>query len=436
MRRDPINSSFPTAAIALMIFGPVLLAFTASSEVPPEDLTSGIGRFSSIICEDVDDDGRMEILFGSYDGYVVSVEYAGGEYFTDWKSEKLGTRVWGLLSGQFDSDDTPEIIIGDGDGIVRSYDGRTKELEWQSETLVRDAHGLLLHDVDNDGDNELLVGTGFKTDQNWGTVYFFNGTSEKPYDKLPPFDSRLRELHVADLDNDGEEELLVCSGVSLGDIPGEGYFRVFDLKTRELEYKSPDLEGCVEGMKVVDLDGDGTLEIIISNGYRYRQGWCYIYHFENGEYVEVWRSPNLGPKAYGLDYGDVDGDGVIEIIVSNMAGYIFVYNGITHQLEWKSGNLGRDILGVVVADPDKDGQLEIIAGQGGYNGKGDFTSGYTTPHVYVIDGNTHEIEAVFGEVDQVVQWLKIAILIFIVIGIALLATLARMIMKIRMDARK
>lgn len=423
-------------ATAVFIFGPLLFTIGGNSEVPPEDLTSGIGRFSSIICEDVDDDGRMEILFGSYDGYVVSVEYAGGEYFTDWISPKLGTRVWGLIVGQFDSDDTPEIIIGDGDGIVRSYDGRTKELEWQSETLVRDAHGLLLHDLDGDGDNELLVGTGFKTDQNWGTVYFFNGTTEEPYDELPPFDSRLRELEIADIDNDGEEELLVTSGVSLGDIPGEGYFRVFDLETKELEYKSPDLGGCVEGMKVVDLDGDGTLEIIISNGYRYRQGWCFIFHYENGDFVEVWKSGNLGPKAFGLDYGDIDGDGVIEIVVSNMAGYIFVYDGITHQLEWKSDNLGRDIMGIEIADPDGDDQLEIIAGQGGYNGKGDFTSGYTTPHVYVIDGRTHETEAVFGEVDQVVQWLKIAIMIFIAVGIALLAVLARMIMKIRMDARK
>ena len=402
-----------------------------SGEVPPEDLSSGIGRFSSIICEDVDDDGRNEILFGSYDGYVVSVEYSGGEYFTDWISPRYGTRVWGLISGQFDSDESLEIIIGDGDGNVRAVDGRTKEEEWASETLVRDAHGLLLHDMDDDGENELIVGTGFKTDQGWGTIYFFESNSSSPYRELPPFDSRLRELDIADLDNDGVEDLIVCSGVSLGDIAGEGYFRVFDPDTGELKFKSEDLGGCMEGMKVRDLDDDGIPEIILSNGYRYRNGYCMVYSWDGSTYSQVWRSENLGPKAYGLDIGDIDDDGVLEIVVSNMAGYIFVYDSSSFQLEWRSENLGRDVLGVVIADPDGDGDLEIIAGQGGYNGKGDFTSGYVTPHVYVIDGKTKETENVIGEIDQVEQWMKVAVLVAAVIGIGLLATIARQLVRLR-----
>ena len=335
------------------------LLFTPGTmgEVPPEDLTSGIGRFSSMICEDVDGDGRMEILFGSYDGYVVSVEYSGGEYFTDWKSPQYGTRVWGLISGQFDDDESIEIIIGDGDGNVRSVDGKTKEEEWASETLVRDAHGLLLHDLDGDEHNELIVGTGFKTDQGWGTVYFFRQNSSAPYKELPPFDSRLRELDIADLDDDGVEDLIVCSAVSLGDIAGEGYFRVFDPVTGELKFKSEDLGGCMEGMKIRDLDDDGIPEIILSNGYRYRNGYCMVYSWDGSTYSRVWRSETLGPKAYGLDIGDIDDDGVLEIVVSNMAGYIYVYDSKSFRQEWRSENLGRDVLGVVIADPDGDGDL-------------------------------------------------------------------------------
>lgn len=406
----------------------VLLAVlpVVNGEVEPEDLTSGIGRFQSIICDDVDNDGRNEILFGSYDGYVVSVEYVSGDYSVDWTSERFGTRVWGLRSGQFDDDEAVEIIVGDGDGVVRSIDGRSKKIEWTSETLVRDAHGILLHDLDGDGKNELIVGTGFKTDQAWGQVYFFKPNSSAPYDTLPPFDSRLREIDIADVDNDGEEELIVCSGVSLGDIQGEGYIRVFDLETGELEWKSPDLFGCIEGLKIIDLNGDGTLEIIVSNGYRYREGWCYIYSFDGVDYRRVWRSDNIGPKAYGLDVADIDDDGVLEIVVSNMNGYIFVYDGETRLLEWRSENLGRDVLGLTIADPDRDGQLEIIAGQGGYNGKGDFTSGYVTPHVYIIDGKTKETEAVLGEVDTVLLWLRVAEIILAILVFVQLAVLSRL----------
>lgn len=411
--------------IAVCMMSLSCLLPSALGEVEPGDLTSGIGRFQSIICHDIDLDGRMEILFGSYDGYVVSVEHSGGEYFVDWTSDRFGTRVWGLRAGQFDDDGAMEIIVGDGDGKVRSIDGITKEVEWESETLVRDAHGILLHDEDGDGSNELIVGTGFKTDQGWGQVYFFRPDSPSPYDKMDPFDSRLREIDVHDLDSDGREELIVCSGVSLGDIRGEGYIRIFDLETRELEWKSPDLGGCMEGLKVLDVDDDGTVEIIASNGYRYREGWCYIFSYDGSDYVREWKSGNIGPKAYGIDSADIDDDGTMEIIISNMAGRIMVYDGVTRQLEWMSEELGRDILGVVVADPDKDGDLEIIAGQGGYNGKGDFTSGYTAPHVYIIDGKTKQVEDIFGRVDTFMQWMKVAELVLVGAGLAQIALISR-----------
>ena len=418
----PRCSTMATAGLVLLM---ACLAPSVRGEVEPDQLTSGMGRFGSILCEDVDDDGRDEIVFGSYDGYVVSTEYRGGEYFVDWTSEQYGTRVWGLTCGQFDSDPAVEIIIGDGEGVVRSVDGRTKKLEWTSDTLVRDAHGLLLHDIDGDEKNELIVGTGFKTDQGWGTVYFFRQNSSEPYDQLDPFDSRLRHIEIADLDNDGDDELIVTSGAALGDVKGEGYFRIFDLSTKELEYKSPDLEGCMEGMAVVDLEGDGILEIVVSNGYRYRDGWCYIYHYIGGEYTRVWKSENIGPKAYGLDVGDVDADGVTEIVLSNMAGYVYIFDGTTFGLEWRSENLGRDVLGIVIGDPDGDGEMELIAGQGGYNGKGDFTSGYSTPHVYVIDGKTHSVEYVMGDVDEVVQWMKAVILGLVALAVLQAGLVAR-----------
>lgn len=404
--------------VTLPISQPLMpILSTASAEVGPENLTSGIGRFNSIICKDVDGDARDEILFGSYEGYIVSVEYVNDDYFVDWTSPQFGERAWGLTAGQFDDDSAMEIIVGDGDGIVRAIDGSTKKIEWTSETLVRDAHGLLLHDVDGDEENELVVGTGYKTDQGWGQIYLFKKGQSQYYDAFEPFDSRLRELEVMDIDNDGDEELIVGCGVSLGDIAGEGYVRVFDLETKKLEWKSPDLGGCVEGLRVTDLDGDDIPEIVVSNGYRYREGFCYIFRYEGGEYRRIWKSSNIGPKAYGLDVGDIDDDGVKEIVIGNLAGYVYIFDGITHRQEWRSENLGRDILGITLGDPDRDGEIEIIAGQGGYIGKGDFTSGYVTPHVYVIDGKSHRIEAVLGEIDTVIQWVQVGILVAVIVAL-------------------
>jgi hypothetical protein len=113
----------------------------------------------------------------------------------------------------------------------------------------------------------------------------------------------------------------------------------------------------------------------------------------------VWFSDNIGPKAYGLGVGDIDGDGTREIVVGNQPGYIWVFDGASRRVKWKSELLGSDILGIALADVDQDGALEIIAGQGGYQGKADFTSAYTAPHIIIIDGRTRAVEARLGEQD-------------------------------------
>ncbi len=78
---------------------------------------------------------------------------------------------------------------------------------------------------------------------------------------------------------------------------------------------------------------------------------------------------------------------------------------------------------------DGDGQLEIITGQGGYIGKGDYTSGYVPPHIYIMDGRTKAMEAVLGAVDSTVQWLKAGILALVLLGLVQLAILFRLVLK-------
>ena len=74
---------------------------SVSAEVEPEYLGSGPGRFNSIVAEDIDDDGRCEIVFGNYDGYVTILEYRDHDFFVEWQSPKIGHRVWGITVADF-----------------------------------------------------------------------------------------------------------------------------------------------------------------------------------------------------------------------------------------------------------------------------------------------------------------------------------------------
>jgi hypothetical protein len=377
---------------------------------------------------------NIEIVLGNYEGHINIIEFKDGEYREEWRSEKLGTRLWGIEVADLDGDESNEIIAGTGEGEVFIYDAKTHERKWRSPELTRDAHGFAIGDVDGDGENELIVGTGYKTDTPWGTVYIYNGMNLTLEAKIEKLGSRIRAIAIHDIDTDGVNELIFGTGHALGETPGEGYIHIyqFDGQRYVREWKSPDLNGDPEGLLIEDVDGDGNYEMVVGNGYRYFPGFLYIFRYSGGLgvgepdiYQMVLESDDIGPKAYGLDAADIDGDGIIEIVIGNQPGYIWVFDGSTHEVEWKSDLLGTDIFGIKLYDIDRDGQIEIIAAQGGYQGKADFTSAYTTPHIFIIDGKTHSIEESIGEPDYLAWAFQIIIVTLVIVFLVLLNILVR-----------
>jgi hypothetical protein len=396
----------------------------ASAEIDADFLGSSPGRFNSIKVLDIDEDGKVEIVFGNYEGHLNVLETTGGSYIEEWRSESLGTRLCGVEVGDVDGDDVNEIVTGNGEGYVYVYDAVTHKLEWKSGELVRDAHGIAIGDVDGDGDNDLVIGTGYKTDTPWSNVYIFDGKTKDPIGTIGPFDSRIRSIAISDIDRDGSNEILFGSGVALGETAGEGYIYIYGYDSGIFlrEWKSDDLNGDVNGLLVYDIEGDNELEIVASNGYRYTPGYVYMFRYRGfggvgtpQTYEQLWVSEDIGPKAYGLAVGDVDDDGITEIVVGNQPGYIWIFDAVNRLVEWKSELLGTDILGIALSDLDLDGQMEIIAAQGGYQGKADFTSAYTTPHLFIINGKTHAIESKLGEPDFIAWGFQIVIVILIIV---------------------
>lgn len=412
----------------LMIFSSLaVLTPSAKAELDADYLGSSPGRFNSIKAMDIDDDGNVEVVFGNYEGYLNIIESRDGYFFEEWRSEFLGTRLWGVEIADCDSDGTYEIITGSGDGVVYIFDGDSHKLEWESKSLVRDAHGIAVGNLDDEPNNEIVIGTGFKTDHPWGMVYVFDGKTHELEFEIGPISSRHRGISIDDVDDDGRNEIIFGSGVSLGETAGEGYIYIYSYEEGEYiqEWRSEDLDGDVVALITQDIDGDEIPEIIAGNGYRYNQGYCFIFKYVGQDsplgrgdpplYEEVWMSEDIGPKAYGLDVGDIDGDGIHEIVIGNQPGYIWIFDASTRQVEWKSDLLGMDILGIELSDVDQDGEIEIIASQGGYIGKADWTSAYTTPHIYIINGRTHEIEFKLGEPDYMEIVFQATVVILVVI---------------------
>lgn len=253
------------------------------------------------------------------------------------------------------------------------------ETGWYSSAVVAD--------LDGDGARE-VIGAAY-------TVFVIDGSTGVLIDSLDPVGGRSWPgVVVADVDADEALEIVTAHG--------QGYVYVFnwDAGTDSLTtaWSKRPSTGELRGLAVADLDGDGTLEIVVSAAIANRTNtWVYEH---DGALRAGWpQLDNDSGYAAGVyndnvALGDIDGDGAGEIVVPSDVHYICAYNPDGVQLQanalygdkaWgKVGiweDLGVEIRGwgacngvrtesyrtnfadgpAVICDVNGDGTLEVVA---------------------------------------------------------------------------
>jgi outer membrane protein assembly factor BamB len=314
--------------------------------------------FGSAATEDIDNDGNLEIVFGTYfnDEHIYALNADDGSLL--WSYNTGGCNDASPVIYDVDLDGELEVIIPASSPYrIYCFDGSTGVVEWSRSTGYPNCIDSppAIADVDNDNKPEVIFGAWY------GNIFCLNG-----------------------------EDGSICWQIILG---SDSYFQA--------------------GPNIFDLDNDSQLDIVIAQ----YSGDCRIYALKGDDGSVLWYSELPGDYMYhGGSFADIDEDGLPEIVIGCYDNYVYVLNGEDGSLVWTYYAPYYIASPTSIADLNNDDHLEIVFTSYNYLGvlshTGNLLWSCTTggsmfrgASIADIDGNGI-LDVVFGADDGILRVLQ------------------------------
>jgi hypothetical protein len=332
----------------------------------------------SVVAADINNDGLIDIIIGTWDQKNVLLINAGDGTFDKKNVVDLPGGAWATTSialGDINNDGILDIIIGNlgqkNQLLINAGDGRT----FDENTTVVDLPGGTLYtrsvavaDINNDGMLDIIIGNSGQKNQlliNAGDGTF----DDNAVVDLPGGIFDTRSVAVADINNDGMLDIIIGN-----DNDQENQLLInTDDGTFEENAVEVLLGGASDTRSVVvaDINNDGMLDIIIGNSGQKNQ---LLINSGDGTFDDNAVDdllPSDTSNTHSVAVADINNDGMLDIIIGNdfdQENQLLINAGDgtfkENAVEILLGG-ALDTESVAVADINNDGMLDIVIGNGG-----------------------------------------------------------------------
>jgi hypothetical protein len=335
------------------------------------DIDANAVSARSVFAADMDGDGDMDIISASYSDSTIAWYENTATFSLDpsWTSSDLATSVSGAASvfaADMDGDGDMDIVSASmNDDTIAWYenDGAANP-SWTAADIDTNADGAYdvhVADMDNDGDLDILSASQSDHTIAWYENNNGDGSSWSAAN-IDTNAASAKSVFAADMDNDGDMDILSASynDDTIAWYENDG--------ASNPSWTASDIVTDADGAWSVfaaDMDNDGDMDIVSASTLDDTIAW-----YENdGAADPSWAASDIATSADGarsVFVADMDGDGDMDILSASLFDDTIAWyeNDGTSDPSWTASDIAESADGarsVFAADMDNDGDMDILS---------------------------------------------------------------------------